>query len=98
MLKLLGLVNRANKLLSGTDIVIEGLRNKKVFLVIVASDASSNTKKMMQDKTAFYNTPLIIKYKSEELSNAIGKKNRMVLGVTDLGFAKKLQEMGDNNG
>ena len=92
MLKTLGLALRAKKLLSGTDMVIEAIRKGQIYLVIVAEDASDNTKKMMQDKTTYYKVPLIIKHKMADLSNAIAKKNRAVIGITDAGFAKILQE------
>jgi len=98
MLKLLGLINRTGKLLSGTDIVLDGIRKGKVNLVFLASDASENTKKLIRDKTTYYNVRLIEDFSSMELSHSIGKKNRMVLGVADLGFSKKLKEMRDLNG
>jgi len=98
MLKLLGLINRTGKLLSGTDIVLDGIRKGQVYCVILATDASLNTTKLISDKTTYYNVPLYIAFKSEELSHAIGKKNRMVLGITDLGFAKKIKEWSDFNG
>ena len=98
MLKLLGFVCKAKKLISGTDIVLEGIRNKKVKLVILASDAGVNTTKMITDKTKYYEVPLLVKFSGSELSKAIGKQNRFVIGITDMGFAKKLLEMGDQDG
>jgi len=98
MLKLLGFINKTGKLLSGSDIVIDGVRRQKVCLVICANDASENTKKVISDKTTYYQVPLIFAYSSEELSLAIGKKNRMIIGITDSGFAKKILEMRDIDG
>ena len=96
-LQLLSLVRKANKLLTGEEFVTDAIRKKKVFLVFLASDAGVNTSKKIHDKTKFYNIPLIDTYTSLELSNAIGKK-RMVIGITDLGFATSIKKGCDSYG
>ena len=98
MLKLLGLINRSNKLLSGTDVVLDGIRNNKVHFIIVSGDATDNTKKMITDKANFYHVDYYIGFTSDELSHAAGKRGKKVFGITDLGFAKKIKEWGDENG
>ena len=40
---LLGISAKAGKVLSGTDVVLEGISKKKVNLVIVATDSSEKT-------------------------------------------------------
>ena len=45
----LGLAFRANKVITGES-VLKGIRSKRVDLVIIASDASENTKKKYIDK------------------------------------------------
>ena len=57
-----------------------------------------NTTKKIIDKANFYQVKVINCFTSSELSKAIGKNNRMVIGVTDPGFAKKIKEIGDLNG
>ena len=96
-LQLLSLVRKANKLITGEEFVTDAIRNKKVFLVFLASDAGVNTNKKIRDKTKFYDIPLIDTYSSIELSNAIGKK-RMVIGITDLGFATSIKKGCDSYG
>jgi len=96
-LQLLSLVRKANKLITGEEFVTDAIRNKKVFLVFLASDAGVNTNKKIHDKTKFYDIPLIDTYSSIELSNAIGKK-RMVIGITDLGFATSIKKGCDSYG
>lgn len=44
-LNLLGLANRARKLVHGEGTIVEGIRNKQVKLVLIAEDASDNTQK-----------------------------------------------------
>ncbi|MGI6781674.1 MAG: L7Ae/L30e/S12e/Gadd45 family ribosomal protein [Acholeplasmataceae bacterium] len=85
----LGLIQRARKLIIGTELVIKGLQKQEVSLVLVASDASNNTKKKMTDKANFYQVK-IIELDSNLLNQSIGKKGAKVVGITDLGFANLL--------
>lgn len=86
---LLGLAARARMLVSGEELVIKSIRKKGVYLVIVADDASLSTKKKIQDKCSFYNVPLKFVADRNMLGSAIGKHERVVVGVIDEGFAKK---------
>ncbi len=88
----IGLCNRAGKTLTGTDIVVEGLRNNKVLLVFLATDTAKNTSKKILDKATFYGVEVIQKYTSALLSQALGKTNCHVVGIIDRGFAKLLKE------
>ena len=96
-LQLLSLIKKANKLITGEEFVTDAIRKNKVFLVFLASDAGVNTTKKINDKTKYYNVPLISSYTSLELSNVIGKK-RMVIGITDLGFATSIKKGCDSYG
>lgn len=82
----LGLAYAAKKVVLGTDKVIHALRQGKLSLVILATDASLNTKKKINDKANTYKTEVLERLNSEELSNAIGAFNVKVLGITDQGF------------
>ncbi len=88
----LSLAFKAGKVITGEDIVLEGIRKGKVFLVFVSNDSSMNTLKKFKDKTSFYNVGINLDYSTSELSLAIGKENRHILGITDRGFAKLLQK------
>lgn len=83
----LGLAQRANKIVSGEESVLQSIRSKKAKLVIVAEDASGNTLKMMRDKCKYYDVPLLNAGRREELGAFIGKRERVVIGVLDQGFA-----------
>ena len=91
----LGLCNRASGLVSGEEIVCDYLRKNKVVYIFLASDASSNTKKMILNKASYYNVEVCESYSSVELYYAIGKINRMVLGITNKRFLKILKKQGD---
>lgn len=83
----LGLIARARKLIIGTDLVIKGLQNHNIYLVLVASDASNNTKKKMADKAKYYQVE-ILELDNYLLNHSIGKTNVKVVGITDIGFAE----------
>ena len=88
----LGLCQRANGLISGEEMVVEALPSKKVCYIFLASDASINSKKKINDKALYYNVEVNESYTSNELSHAIGKENRMVIGITNPGFLKILKK------
>lgn len=82
-------------MVSGTDLTLQGIRNKSVKLVVMASDCSDRTKKDLTNKTDYYQVPLITEFTSYEIKNSIGK-NRKVIGITDLKMAKRLSELMEN--
>lgn len=90
-LNTLGLASRARKIVTG-EILINKIRTNEVFFVIIATDASDNTKKKITDKCTSYKVDYVITSNISELSKAVGKNNRVALGIQDIGFAKKLKE------
>jgi ribosomal protein L7Ae-like RNA K-turn-binding protein len=93
---LLGLALRAGMLISGEEQVVLGIRNKKVRLVIISEDAAVNTSKKVIDKSNSYQVPLLYVESRYQLGRAIGKEARVVVGVTDKGFANKLKWIYEN--
>ena len=87
----LGLCKRAGGLITGEELVIEGIRSGKVFLVFLAKDAGENAKKQIKDKSKFYNVEVNESFTTDELSNAIGQANRKVIGITVKNFLKILK-------
>ncbi len=90
MIKNLGLAYRARKIVIGTDMTIESIRKQSVYLVILAHDASELTKKKILDKASFYHVEVSQALSSQQLNDAIGKKNVKVIGVADRGFSRLL--------
>ncbi len=89
VINLLGLAQRAGKLISGTETILDELKRKRVKAVIMANDIQDNTAEKVNLATKKDNIPLITAFSAAEISHAIGKK-RKVLGLTDVGFAKTL--------
>ena len=91
-LNLLGLALRARQLESGTPTVLASVRNNSAKLVIIAEDASPNTKKQFLDKCDYYKIPAYIILSRDEISHAIGKE-RAVCAFTDNGFAQSFKKL-----
>ncbi|MGG0669059.1 YlxQ family RNA-binding protein [Sporosarcina koreensis] len=87
--QLLGMAARARKLITGEELVVKEVRSGNARLVIVSEDASKNTQKKVNDKCIFYNVEKHVFGSREALGHAIGKESRVVLALTDAGFAKK---------
>ncbi len=92
VLSTLGISMKAGKIQSGEFAVEKAVKTSGCHLVIVALDASDNTKKLFSDKCAFYHIPLYIYGTKEELGKAIGKEMRASVAVTDAGLAKKIEQ------
>ena len=98
VLSLLGLATKAGKVASGEFSTEKSVKTGKGFLVLVADDASQNTKKKFQNKCDFYEVPIYFIANKEELGRFCGKEFRASLAVQDWNFAeaimKVLQEEG----
>ncbi|WP_227935848.1 YlxQ family RNA-binding protein [Alkalihalobacillus deserti] len=94
-ISLLGLAARARKLVTGEELVLKEVRKKTVKLVLLSSDAAEQTKKKVLDKCVYYNIPVRIVSDRATLGQAIGKAERVVIGIMDDGFAKKMNALLD---
>jgi ribosomal protein L7Ae-like RNA K-turn-binding protein len=94
-MSLLGLANRARKIISGEELSVKEIRSGKAKLVLLSADASANTTKKITDKCKSYEVPYKLVEDRHLLGQAIGKEARVVVAVLDDGFAKKLITMLD---
>ncbi len=95
-IRLLGLAAKAGKLVYGTEMVCEALRNrKKVLLVAEASDTSANTHKKITDKCEYYGVKhLRLDADMVTLGHSLGKRSgTAVVGVTDPSFATGIEKI-----
>ena len=90
---LLGLATRGRNIVSGEFMTEKAVKEGTAYLVIVGEDASDNTKKMFQNMCHFYQVPVYIFGKKNELGHAMGKELRASLAVTDSGLAKSLVKL-----
>ncbi len=96
ILGLIGLSARARKVSFGADSVEIQAQKGKLSLLIIAEDASERTKDKFNKISKQYNIPIVIHGKIEELSKAIGKNNKAILGIEDINLSKEIQKI--NNG
>ena len=82
ILSSLGLAQKAGCIASGEYAVEKAVKGGLASLVIVAEDASDNTKKKMKNMTA--------------LGHCIGKEYRSMVAVLQPGFAKSVMKQLDN--
>ena len=107
---LLGLCKRAGKLVAGEVAAEQAVRKKQAYLLILAQDASKNTKKKFTNSAVYYELPLAEIGTKEELGRAIGAEMRSIIAITEKGcicrfpdmeitkrLTKKLKELADDN-
>ncbi len=90
VLSLLGLATRGRNLVSGEFQTETAVKSGTAMLVIVAKDASANTKKLFTDKCSFYEVPVLEYGTKAQLGWAIGKDLRSSLAVCDAGLAQAI--------
>lgn len=92
ILSLLGIAMKAGKVQSGEFQCETAVKDGTALFVIIADDASDNTKKLFSDKCKYRNVPFEIFGTKDSLGHAIGRKERSSVAVTDEGLAKSLNE------
>lgn len=90
VLRLIGLAMRAGKIKFGSDSCTEAIIKNKVKVLLIAKDASERTKtnfkKLCKDKSI----PVYEEFEKYDLSYAIGKQNKVIIGVCDDNFSKEI--------
>ena len=89
-LGMLGLAKRAGKIQTGEDICSKAVKSGISKLIIVACDASDNTKKSITNSCKYYNVQYIEKCSKAELGKFTGADSRAVVSVNDDNFAKTI--------
>ena len=92
VLSLISLATKAGKTVSGEFCTDKEVKTGRAALVIVADDASANTKKKFQNMCEFYEVPVCFYKDKDALGHAMGKEFRASLAVLDEGFAKGIMK------
>lgn len=87
---LLGLAARGRNVVSGEFSAENAVKSGSAMLVIVAQDASDNTRKRFSDKCSFYQVPFYVFGTKEELGHCIGRELRSSVAVLDEGLAREI--------
>lgn len=73
---MIGLATKAGKVASGEFCTEKEVKSGRAYLVIVADDASDNTKKKFQNMCDFYQVPIYFYKDKDTLGHAMGKEFR----------------------
>ncbi|MFV0364692.1 MAG: L7Ae/L30e/S12e/Gadd45 family ribosomal protein [Suipraeoptans sp.] len=89
-LSMIGLATKAGKTVSGEFMTEKVIKTNQAKMIIVAEDASDNTKKMFRNMCEHYKVPMYISFSKEELGRACGKSFRASIAIMDEGFYKSI--------
>ena len=87
-LQFLGLVKKAGSIVY-RDALIEGIRTKSVYIVLLSDRASERTQKQIKDKCAFYQIKLFENLPEEVFANIKGK-TVAAFGIDNQKMASKI--------
>ena len=87
---LLSLATKAGKIASGEFCTEREVKAGRAALVIVAGDASGNTKKKFRNSCRYYRVPFALFGSKETLGKAVGKEFRASMAVLNPGFAASI--------
>ena len=88
----LGLAMKSGNVASGEFLTEQAVRSGTAKLVIVAEDASDNTKKKFLNSCSYYKVPIAVFGDKDALGSAIGKEFRASLAVLNEGFASSISK------
>ncbi len=82
-LRLIGLANRAGKVITGIELCEKAVKTKKAKLVVITKDTAESTADIFKKA----DVPVILVESKEKLGSFTGKDIRSVAVVTDKNFA-----------
>ena len=92
---LLGLCQKAGKIVFGTEASIEAINRNKVKLVLIATNASDRMKKNFYNNCKNKGINIYEVLSIEEMSRAIGQNNKAVICIKDINFSKAITKIID---
>lgn len=93
ILSYLGLAARGRRLVSGEFSTEQAVKKGKAYIVIVAEDASENTKKNFRDMCTYYKVNIYFYGSKEQLGHAIGKEFRASVAIIDANLARAAEKV-----
>ena len=89
---MIGLAQKAGKVVSGEFSTEKAVKGRKAYMVIVADDSSDNTKKMFSNMCTYYKVPMHFFGDKISVGHAMGKEFRASLAILDEGFANTIEK------
>lgn len=87
---MISLCAKAGRLVSGGFSVEKAVKENKAYVVLVACDASANTKKLFSQKCNYYKIPYYEIGDKDTLGRMIGKEMRTSIAILDEGFGNQI--------
>lgn len=97
LLNMLGFAQKAGKIVSGDQAVLEKIKRGRVKLVIIAADAAENTRDKLSATAGRENVPCRVIGNKIQLGGAVGKSPRAAVAIMDPGFAVKIAQLIDGS-
>ncbi len=92
ILSLVSLAKKAGKISAGKVQTETAVKSGKAILVLLANDASCNTKNKLEKMCNYYQVPVYTYSTCEELGRSIGKECCAMLAVQDTGLAVTIED------
>lgn len=89
----LSIAKKSKNLLEGYSKCDDYRNNTDIYLFIMSNDLSDKSKSKFKKHCENKNIPYIEDFSKEDLGNALGRKEVMLLGILDEGIAKKLLDL-----
>ena len=90
-LDMVGMAYRAGRALAGSAACEKGLRQRKVCLLLMQEALSEGTRREFAGLCERFGADVLTVSAANDLGKAIGKTGVMLVGITDAGFAKAIQ-------
>lgn len=90
VISMISIAAKGRNLVSGEFAVEKAVKCGRAYLVIVAEDASDNTKKQFSNMCEFYEVPMVVYGNKDTLGHFIGTQMRANIAITDEGIANSI--------
>ena len=90
VISMISIAAKGRNLVSGEFAVEKAVKCGKAYLVVVAEDASDNTKKQFRNMFEFYEVPMVVYGNKDTLGHFIGTQMRANIAITDEGIANSI--------
>lgn len=90
VISMISIAAKGRNLVSGEFAVEKAVKCGKAYLVVIAEDASDNTKKQFRNMCEFYEVPMVVYGNKDTLGHFIGTQMRANIAITDEGIANSI--------
>lgn len=90
VISMISIAAKGRNLVSGEFAVEKAVKCGEAYLVVVAEDASDNTKKQFRNMCEFYEVPMVVYGNKDTLGHFIGTQMRANIAITDEGIANSI--------